>query len=265
MKQRVISVNGVSPPTGGKWSGKLARQALSNSVADLDPGIFNHSASGELIQTRSPLRFGGGVSGFNVTLIHDIEPDTEASLLRGFMQYALDNDGSLDVKQISCDLKETVSSFYYHGVIVFGKSNSFNKGHDGKEGYWRRIGHETNTKIVNDPAYRTAYLKKEIARGIARQFHAYVADKKMLRSQAAGLGRLDQNGEVLLSSIEEFIDSIEIKDVSMMSPEMRYLPRAFVRFTMPLHLEGNWAVGRMNNKGVGRIYYDYTRNKGIDS
>ncbi len=260
MSQVMYRVNDVRPPLGSnKWNGMNARVALSQYVDSLNDdsistALFHHDGK-QNIQAVSSLRYRGGLNGFGITVVDDIDPDLQYSIVKTLMQYAIDNEGTLDVKNLHCDIEKQATDASYHSILVIGRSSKTVKPKT-KEGValpsYKKDRSDFNLKIRNDESFRDEQIKWEIVKGISRQFQSLFSRGKVSIKQGYFLGRVI-DGLLDRDSAQQFMDSMTLKKVEELPPAKRYLPRYFVEFKMPVNLSGDWAAGKMNHKGYGHL------------
>lgn len=255
-RQKVYRVKGITPPEGReRWSAMHARAALASHADSIESAVFHRDRNGHRLQFPSDIRFTGGKNGFGVTLIQDIDDDDEFSLVKALMHFAVEHGGLLDMNSQLCDIERCSQYVDYHCILVIGKNGKKIKaatynGVDYPERFKSKK--DFNMKIITDNDFRDEQIKWEITKGISRQFQRLHAAGHFQLQDAFFLGRVD-NGVLNQRSAQLFMDSIELKSVEMLSPAKRFLPRFKVNFSMPLNLSGNWAAGKLNNKGYGLL------------
>lgn len=255
-QQKVYQIKQISPPEGQlKWSAMQARSALAQSANNVANQVFHRDENGDRIQQPADIRFIGGQNSFGATFINQVDEATEFSLIKAMMHYAAENDAVFDVYSQTCDISLTQDRLYYHCIIVVGRSNKRipEKTYGDKVQPARfKSRSDYNLRLIEDETFRNDQIIWSIAKGIAAQFHSAREQGHFTLTEGAFLGRF-RNGELNRRSVTSFLEQIVLEKVDMLSPAKKHLPRFSVKFSMPVKLRGNWAAGRLRNKGYGRI------------
>lgn len=248
-----LRVNNVTPPSPfQKWNGRIAREVMSNFIAEANDqtmgALFHHSAKGTLIQSQSSIRFGGGDKGFSVTLINDIDNELKTKLIIYMVEFANQNNGSLGSTTFKCGANAS-GPVHYHARIVMGRSaKKRGDKYDDRKGY--------NARLLSDDPFLIEEIKWTITKGLLRQANNYIRQNSTTKTEWLFLGGVARpEGEELdRKRHQAFMDSIEVIKTFSMSPDKGYLPRFNVDFIMPYDFHGHWAVGGNNHSGHGQLF-----------
>jgi hypothetical protein len=251
MQQLALRVDGIAPPDGhDKWRADEGRRALSHTVQDMHPAIFNHSASGGNINSVPKIRFRGGCNGFGAVVSGSIPDDVRVSLLDAFMTFALESGGRLSPSSIDVGIDAADRNINYGAVIVLGSSGRYVNVKGGKRVFEDR--REKRQALIDDKNYQMKQVKRAIAAGIARQYYSLDIPSQATRLATLDLGSRPVNGEVDYDELSDFIDSITITKIEAMSM-IGYRMRFYVKFQMPVNLKGDWVAGRLTSRGFGQL------------
>lgn len=255
-QQKVFQVKRIAPPDGQeKWSAMQARSALAQSTNNVANQVFHRDENGNRIQRPADIRFIGGQTSFGATFIEEVDESTEFSLVKAMMHFAAENDAVFDMQSLTCDIELTEERHHYHCIMVVGRSNKHipeKKYRDKVQPARFKSRSDFNQQLLTDESFRKDHVVWTIAKGLAAQFHNALEKGHFTLGQGAFLGRY-RNGELNRRSVASFLEKVTIEKIEILSPAKKHLPRFMVKFSMPVNLRGNWAVGRLRNKGYGRI------------